>query len=360
MRGTLPLLELRTRADAIADDVVANLAMHGALHGDVLEATRARAKAGDAACARFLELIATVPKWYRTGDVVVGREAATRQAPLTFLVLLVGSLVESFAIADGAAVLVKTGRLQRDSTRRIYETATLVRELLLVDEELPGGRAHEALVRVRLLHARVRRWVTTSPRAPGDSAWDSARLGLPVNQMDMLHTLLMFSRVVADGVEALGGSFDDDERASWCALWRYAGHMLGVDDEVLFRDAAEEADAYAQVRAHYAPDDGSRALAHAVLDALANAPPFFLPRSALDALARRTLGDDLADAFGLARSRTWQTAASGIARAMRVVDVGGRTLPSALGLAAGRAFIEGNRWRVLRSMKPADYGFRTA
>jgi hypothetical protein len=300
---------------------------------------------------------------------VAGRRVALRHAPLTFLVLLVGSLIESFALAEGAAVLVRTGRLERDSVRRIYETATLVRALLLAGEERIGGRAHEALLRVRLLHAFVRRWVSTS-RVNG-RGWDEERYGVPVNQMDMIHTLLAFSHVVARGLGALGVKLGAEERASWCALWRLAGSVLGVDDALAFTDVNDERALYVRVRGHYRPDDGSRALASAVLHALAGAPPFFLPKRALEAIARRVMrdempggdrGDELADAFGLARAPAWAVSSTMLAGAVRAADLVTRATPGAarVGVLSGWAFIELNRWRVLRSMPPADFTFRTA
>jgi hypothetical protein len=154
----IELLSWRQRGDPLADDAVAALRVRG----DPLDGVRALARSGEGACARFVDATRVLPHWHDARAYRAGRTMATRQAPLTFLVLLAGSLVESFAVAEGAAVLVKTGRLQRDTTRRIYETATLVRALLFDGAERPGEAGHEALLRVRLLHAFVRRWVSAS------------------------------------------------------------------------------------------------------------------------------------------------------------------------------------------------------
>jgi hypothetical protein len=344
----------RHRADPIADDAVAALRERGE-RGDPLDGVRALARSGDEACARFVDATRVLPSWHDPHALRAGRRMATRQAPLTFMVLLAGSLVESFAVADGAAVLVKTGRLERDSTRRIYETATLVRALLFDGAEAPGAAGHEALLRVRLLHAFVRRWVTSS-------GFDTKTRGVPVNQMDMLHTLLVFSHVVTRGLATMGVQVSDEEKASWCALWRLAGQVLGVDDALLFKHVRDELDRYADVNEHYAPDDGSRALAHAVLGALAGEPPFFLPKGALDQIARTLLGDALGDAFFLENSAAWQRTLAVTTRGVHGIDAFARRVPGGTraGYVMGRAFIEANRWRVLRNMKPADYRFRTA
>ncbi len=349
------LVALRRRGDPLADAAVASLREHPQRGESVLDKVRAGASAGDRALARFLDETRALPCWCDVSAHVDGRRAMTRHAPVTFLVLLAGSLVESFAVREGAAVLVGTGRLLRDPRDRVYETASLVHALLAFDMR-PGGPAHDALLRVRLLHAYVRRFT----RARVD--FDVDALGVPINQMDMLHTLLMFSCVLAAGVVALGGRLSGDERRSWCALWRAAGHVLGVDDDVLFRDVDEEHALHALVRRAYDPDDGSRALASAVLGGLANEPPFRLPKPGLEAVSRALLGDALADRFGLRRSRRWALVPAAVARGWRAVDVVERHVPLGVdaGVAGGRAFIELNRVRVLRSMPAADYTFRTA
>lgn len=352
------LRRLRTRADPLADEAVAALVAGGTRPRpgeNLLERVRAGARA-EPALARFLEETHGHSAGLDPATTRRGRDAVLRHAPVSFLVLLAGSLVESFAVAEGAEVLVRTGRLLRDSERRIYETASLVRDMLLPDALLPGGRAHQALLRVRLLHAFVRRFVARSP------GFDHARFGLPVNQADMLHTLLMFSCVLVDGIEKLGGALADDEKESWCRSWVAAGRLLGVEPALLPASAREERALHALVRTSYRPDDGSRALARAVLDALAGQPPFFLPRPAMEAVARRIVGDDLADALALPRSRPFEALAAGLARAWSVVDLVERALPAGrlVGVLGGMAFVEGNRWRILRSMPDADYGFRTA
>ena len=53
------------------------------------------------------------------------------------------------------------------------------------------------------------------------------------------------------------------------------------------------------------PDDDSRVLAHALVDALAGRGPLFLPRAALEGLSRQMLGDELADGLGFKREGRW-------------------------------------------------------
>ena len=348
---------LRTRADPLADAAVAALASRPGSPQTVLERVRQGAREGDPALEAFVAQTDRAPEWADFARMELGRKAAMRHAPLTFLVLLTDSLLESFAIPHGAKVLARTGRLERDTRNRLYETAAMVRDLLQEGGARPGQEGHTALLRVRLLHAWVRRFVGSSP------GWDFAAYGQPVNQMDMAHTLMMFSGVLARGIEVLGGKLTEEEQEAWCHLWRYAGYMLGVDEGVLFTNAREERALYALVRAHqYGPDEVSRSLAFAVLDNLAGEPPFFLPKQALYALARRLLGDPLADAFELPRSRRW----SAFVTAVVVGSKGAERLSAAVpfgpqaALIGGHAFVEFHRWRVMREGNFSAYVFRTS
>ena len=159
---------------------------------------------------------------------------AMRHAPLVFLSLLGGALIESFAVARGAKVLAATGRLERETRKRVYETASMVRDLFLPGGLSTNGKGTEALVRVRLLHAWVRRHLR-------DRGFAEDSFGAPINQADMLHTLLLFSHVIIHGMARLGAQVKKEDRASWAAMWRYAGYLSGVDEQLLPKDTIEAA-----------------------------------------------------------------------------------------------------------------------
>ncbi len=53
---------------------------------------------------------------------------------------------------------------------------------------------------VRLFHASVRRLILNDPAMH----WDADELGMPVNQEDLLGTLIVFSLVVIDALEKFG------------------------------------------------------------------------------------------------------------------------------------------------------------
>ena len=131
-------------------------------------------------------------------------------------------------------------------------------------------------------------------------------LGTPLNQSDMGSTVLVFSLVAADGVRMLGGRFSDDEIGDLLHLWRYAGHVLGIEDALLCQDLAEARALLDLVELTQAPaDDDSRSL----LGALVSASFPYLPRAPARLsvppkriLLRYLIGPDRADRAGLPAS----------------------------------------------------------
>jgi hypothetical protein len=89
----------------------------------------------------------------------------------------------------------------------------------------PGGSGWEAALRVRVLHAKVRRSLLKSKKR-----WDIDKNGIPINQEDMAATLLAFSVNVLVGIEIISGQpLCESEQRDYLALWRYLGWLLGVD-----------------------------------------------------------------------------------------------------------------------------------
>src|SRR4051812_35251024 len=99
------LLFLRDRTDPLADDAVAALQGHGEAGQSVLDRVRAGAAAGNPAMQAFIRATDAVPPWADFRAMEPGRRVAIRNAPLTYLVLTTGSLIESFAASEGAKVL---------------------------------------------------------------------------------------------------------------------------------------------------------------------------------------------------------------------------------------------------------------
>jgi hypothetical protein len=68
--------------------------------------------------------------------------------------------------------------------------------------------------------------------------WDDACDGVPVNQQQLLGTMLAFSCVVTDALRAIGLEVRDDEAEAWFHLWRVVGVLLGIEEANLPADLA--------------------------------------------------------------------------------------------------------------------------
>jgi len=125
----------------------------------------------------------------------------------------------------------------------------------------PIGIGYRSTIRVRLIHAFVRRHVAAMPD------WRCDEWGIPVNQTDMAATLvgaLIAPPAGAIGMGILPTPADLDAIAH---LTRYVGWLIGVQDEWLprtFRDAMRVL--YHTLAALGVPDESTKQLAVPMVD----------------------------------------------------------------------------------------------
>lgn len=305
-----PWATFRAMGDPLAEAALVEIGPAAAADPEALtRALQHRATAGGPACRALLDAANVVPAWVDFDAMVPALQRSEAHALLSGLSLLTGSLVESFASPESALVLVGAGRLCAHPRLRLYETARFVHGIVVSGGAPPGSPTHRSVLGVRLTHAFVRARIRESGRWP--ATWEC-----PISQEATVSTLTTFSHVFARSMGNLGVVFT---RAEWSAqqhMWRWIGHVLGIEPGLLPASVEAESTLYqALTERRYAPDSNSRALAHGLLNAMARQPPFHLPLSALYALSRRNLGDALADAFEMPRSTAWEAAISRLASA---------------------------------------------
>ncbi|MFB6375195.1 MAG: oxygenase MpaB family protein, partial [Bradymonadaceae bacterium] len=241
----------------------------------------------------LIDQVTTVPAW-------VDRERIDRGAAFFLsthlpggLVLGAKSLIAGYAAPAGNKPLVFSGRLQRGTHSRLAETSRFVYDVSRPGGLDPGADGIVSAVTVRLIHAQVRDMIQR--RAPWNDDW-----GVPINQHDMLATLLLFSIYWQRGLETLGLTPSEREADDHIALWRYIGYLMGIDQELLpatRREAARYAEFIELTQGP--PDDDARELTRSFLrtgppdapEERRDQPARALPR----ALARVLLGPELAD-----------------------------------------------------------------
>ena len=299
-RTASELAPLRLLGDAKMDAATREVAGSGREVGAAVLASTAN---DGSACGACLADASAVPAWVDAARVERGQRVFRRYLPHISITLFYFSLVGGFSAAVITKVLLATGYLAsspRLVLRRLLDTGLFLFDVVLDGPGTlrPGGRGFEACLEVRALHASVRHRLKRR-------RWDEAAYGVPVNQEDMAVTLLAFSYNVLVGVEFLKGSrLDEADEEDYVHLWRYVGHLLGVDD------AANPCLSYAHAKAALEsivvhilePDDDSKRLAKSMLAAPSGGKAEGMEFATRAELCRVMIGDDLADGLGLPRA----------------------------------------------------------
>jgi hypothetical protein len=181
----------------------------------------------------MLEWATHIPAWVDWDTCDKGGALLMRAGPLGGAVLGARSLVLGYASPGGNKPLVFSGRLKQQAKRRLDETARFVQAVSRPGGMRPFSDGWQITLKVRLIHAQVRRMLLKSNR------WDSTKWGHPVNQHDMAGTVLLFSVAILDGLRKLGMNIEHHEAEHFVHLWRWVGRLIGVDEDVLPGSEAE-------------------------------------------------------------------------------------------------------------------------
>ncbi|MEQ9495370.1 MAG: oxygenase MpaB family protein [Deltaproteobacteria bacterium] len=237
--------------------------------------------------ARFLRF-ARLPVWAQSHRMARGARFAEENLPYVSISLVAGALPLLFTSADGARVLTTTRRLLDDLDRRVNETARFAFAILAPDAFGPDGSGIRAALRVRLIHAAVRR----SQRQQGS---------VPINEAQLLGTLFAFSVVVLKCVTRLGARVTDRDREDYWHLWRVVGALLGIDERVMPRRYVQAERAMRRLLdAYTAPSPAGRALTAVLLEGIQR---HLLVPEVSPWLVRYLLGERVADLIDVPRPR---------------------------------------------------------
>lgn len=208
--------------------------------------------------ALFRQLEST-PIWVDRDRCNLGGSTFLR-CRLGFVPLALLALPIIYSWPAGNKPLALSGQLVHRASQRLKDTARYVFAVSQPDGLSRFSEGFAMTVRVRLIHAQVRRLLLASGQ------WRSESWGAPINQCHMAGTNLMFSVGVLDGLTRLGYRFKRVEREALVHLWRYAGYLLGLEHEL---QIADEFEGHRLLDVMFAfepkPDDDSRALVDALM-----------------------------------------------------------------------------------------------
>lgn len=240
------------------------------------------------------------------------------------IVLGAASLTAGAMNSVAGMPLVLTGRYASQAAVRSLEVGSWLEEILKPGGLRRHGGGFVTTLRVRLIHAFVRRHLLT------DADWDSDAWGTPIPQSYMAFTIVEFGRIALAAMHQLGVRYTADELDDIYHFWRYVGHLNGVTETLNPASEADQiriAELYALTAVDPNADDREfvRALTH---DYLAHEIAQLLPVAArwkqpsaiaiVNGLTRAFLGDDAAAKLG-------------------VPDTALKHLPTVLGVTLGTA-----------------------
>ncbi|HET6504804.1 MAG TPA: oxygenase MpaB family protein [Amycolatopsis sp.] len=303
----------------------------------------------------FFREVESTPYWLDYQRLDRGARAITRTGLLGLFPLGDMSLMGGYLASRATKSLVATGQIENMAARRLTETAAWWIDITTPGHLRPGESGYVSAIRVRLVHAHVR--AAMNRRTDWDyEAWDQ-----PVNQVQTVGTLLLFSLVFVFGTQLLGVRYTERERADILHLWRYVGWLLGIDEELL---PGDEEDAWRLfwllAETELIPDEDSKRLATALMRSHGQAGRGLLGKVLSEvsvrvhsSISRLVLGKKNADFLGLPNDPVTQAAVVAAAATNFAAETARRLIP---GATAVREFIGGleRRQYVTRLAKVFD------
>ena len=195
----------------------------------------------------YLERSSALPTWLKPEMVKKGEELFGEWGICSCSILACASLPECYMMKNGIHVLAMTQRLTEHAQRRVLETAQMIMAVMFEGGLSAKGVGVRTAQKVRLMHAAMR-FLILHPSSPGPAApqgppgsladvmqqetW-KAEYGKPINQEDLLFTLMTFSHVGVRSLDRLGASLTTEEKDAYIHCWNVAGYIMGIREDLL-------------------------------------------------------------------------------------------------------------------------------
>ncbi len=315
--------ELRSRGDPEADAVIRGLNESGRLDA-VNRVLGTLVKNEDLPppddlprpVREYLDESSRLPDWADPDKIEIAEHVFMLYGLTAYGVLAHASLPECYVTPSIAEALSTTQRMTHQAHRRILETSHFVLGVMGGGGLEPGGdgRGIRMAQKVRLMHASIRFLILHEPEDGERMAgmhpmqrgllgmrWDVGERGLPINQADLLRTLLTFSFVVLRGWRALGVRLDAAEEEAYIHCWNVVGHIMGIDFEPLPESYGDCELLFDELKGRWQGDtEAGRLLTAALLRFIKDQLPFAL-RGLPPVLLRRLVGKQTAAQLGVGR-----------------------------------------------------------
>ena len=252
----------------------------------------------------FWESIRTPPAWLDLEALDPGVRMFHRNANLVLGGMIGGVLVEGFSTNIAKSFFI-TGRLRDQGVRRLQQNNRHMVEIFMPGGMTMDGDGWKLSVRIRLVHAQVRRLLNAS------DDWDYNAWGMPISSAHVGFAIAAFSARLLKHMKNLGAIYNDQERKSFMEVWRYSGHLMGIPETILFRDEAEALEMFEVGRAcEPSPSIECMVMANALINSAPLVAGITEPKQRRNLaqyvfrLSRALIGNPLADALMYPSSST--------------------------------------------------------
>lgn len=287
---------LRLCGDQPTDDILAPLVRTGDirnLNGVLAGLTHNSQPVPDdlpADLKRWLQEQGTLPAWADKQRLDRAAQFFVTHGPVICLILGTASLVELYACVKGVQVLAFTGRLWRNPYRRIGQTVQFLLDVMDPKGLGADGRGIRSIQKVRLMHAAIRNLIGQSGQ------WDQHALGTPINQEELLGTLMTFSYTVLRNLKRFDVAVSEQESEDFLYFWRVVGEMLGIRPEIIPTSMDEAAAVTALIFSRQqGPSPEGVAMTRALLQMYTAHDPTHLFSRLIPSVTRYGVGDQVAD-----------------------------------------------------------------
>lgn len=207
---------LRFRGDQPADDAVSQ--MQSLLRHPV--SFRSNSELSSTTWPALAPVIASlqIPAWASGQQLRRGSRFFQQHVEEIMGMLGLYALPYCYAAANGVRVLHLSRQLKDAPAKRFFNTAKFVCEVCEEKAFAEDGNGFAAILNIRLMHAAVRVY---AQKLITDET--------PVNQEDMLGTMLSFSLIVLRGLRKLGMEVSNEDAEAYLHLWKVIGYLLGVE-----------------------------------------------------------------------------------------------------------------------------------
>lgn len=206
------------------------------------------------------------PEALDRAEIFMARHGARYAFVLLFLSL---PILYGWA-TGGAQTLMMTGQLADKFGRRVSETLRFVVSVIREGGLGPDGDGVATTLKVRLMHATIRYYARRAVCPTGDAYWRQDWVE-PINQEQLVATMLTFAPLAVDGLRKLGVRVTDQEDRDLLELWRVVGWILGLRPENMPRTPEEGRLVWARcVERNFGSTGAGRLLAARHLDFIAS------------------------------------------------------------------------------------------